>query len=342
MLNPVELSTSAQAVGAGKSVSPYPGVYPLRGTFRHLETLIGHTRLHQLYYPHGNLFVKLESQNLFGSIKDRPAWYILKKAFEADLIGPGSTIIESTSGNFGISLACLCKALGLKFIPVIDPNISAEKESVLRLNGSEVMKVTERDETGGFLLNRLKKVKEYLLQYPDAFTTNQYENANNYLAYYHTLAEEIIQQFTQLDYLFVSVSTGGTITGLSLRLKEHFKNLQVIGVDVEGSLIFSHQPAIRHISGMGSSIRTPFFDRALIDDHLILSQAAIIKGCHELYHDHHLFMGGSSGAAYAAADRVLKKLNKHHVNALFIAPDAGHSYIDTLYNPTWIQQILPV
>lgn len=329
---------SASAISSGNSLQAANTAEKLQKAIRRLDALIGNTKLYQLNYPCGNLYTKMESQNFFGSIKDRPAFYILKKAIEDQLIDVNTTVIESTSGNFGISLANICRALGIRFIPVIDPNISAEKESILHLNGCQVLKVTERDATGGYLLNRLGAVKAYMDTHPGAYTTNQYGNPNNYLSYYYTLAEEIVQQCPKLDYLFVSVSTGGTITGLSLRLKEHFKHIRIIGVDVEGSLIFNDKPAIRRISGMGSSIRTAFFDQALIDDYIILSEAEIVQGCRNLYAQHHLFMGGSSGAAYAAADQVMKKMNKHTINALFIAPDAGHSYIDTIYNQQWVEQ----
>ena len=301
-----------------------------------LELLVGGTKLHKLTYRYANLFTKLEHQNFFGSIKDRPALYILKKAIEQNLIRQQTTVIESTSGNFGIALASICKALKVKFIAVVDPNISSEKERILRLNKADIIKVTESDPTGGYLLNRIKTVKRFLSDNPNSYSPNQYENPNNYLAYYHTLGKEISNAFSRLDYAFISVSTGGTITGLSNHLKEQFKGIKIIGVDVQGSLIFSDKPAIRKISGMGASMRTSLFDKALIDDFVILSQAEIIKGSRDLLDEHNLFLGGSAGAAYAAADMFLKKMNKKEVNAIFISPDSGSSYLDTLYNSDWV------
>ena len=301
-----------------------------------LEDLIGKTKLYKLNYSYGNLYAKLEQQNFFGSIKDRPAFYILKKAIEENLINEDSTVIESTSGNFGIALAGICKALKIKFIPVIDPNVSTEKENILRLNCSEIIKISEPDKTGGFLLNRIAAVRKYLKEHENAYTPNQYENPNNYMAYYHSLGDEIGDKFAKLDYAFISVSTGGTITGLSNRLKEQYKNIVIIAVDVEGSLIFSDKPKIRKISGMGASLRTAFFDKAIIDDFIILSQAEIVQGCQDLLTEHNLFLGSSSGAAYAAANKVLKKMNKKTINAIFISPDAGISYLDTIYNNEWV------
>lgn len=301
-----------------------------------IEALMGPTKLHQLNYDFGNLYTKLEYQNIFGSIKDRPAYYILKKAIENELINDDTTIIESSSGNFAIALSSICKVLGLKFIAVIDPNISKEKEKLLILNGSDFIRVTERDETGGYLLNRIKKVKEFVASNINSYTPNQYENPDNYLAYYYTLGEEICNSFSRLDYAFISVSTGGTITGLSRRLKEKFKDIIIIGVDVEGSFVFNNEPAIRQLSGIGASKRTVLFNDALIDDHIILSQSEIIQGCNQLKSEHNLFLGASSGAAYAASDKILKKINKKSINALFISPDSGHSYLDTIYDQSWV------
>lgn len=305
---------------------------------RQLDHLIGNTRLHKLDYAHGDLYTKLESQNFFGSIKDRPAYFILKKAIESQLIDENSAVVESTSGNFGIALACICRALRIKFVSVIDPNISAEKEKILSLNGAEIIKVTERDETGGYLLNRIATVKDYIRTHENSYTPNQYGNPNNYLSYYHTLGAEIGRSMPHLDFAFISVSTGGTIAGLSHRLKEHFKGIRIIAVDVEGSMIFDNKPALRKITGMGASMRTELVDKALIDDVVILSQREIIKGCRELLSEHGLFLGASSGAAYAAASRWLKKPGNRNRTSLFISPDAGSSYIDTIFDQGWVNE----
>lgn len=311
-------------------------------SLKRLERLIGNTKLHKLNSVPANLHVKLEHQNGFGSIKDRAAFYIIKSAIEKKIIKSDTSIIESTSGNFGISLANICKALQLNFIPVIDPNISREKETQLKLLCSSMIKVEEVDETGGYLLNRIKTVKKYIEENTNVFNPNQYENPNNYMAYYHTLGEEICTKFSKLDYAFISVSTGGTITGLSIKLKQKFKDITIVGVDVEGSMIFSNKIKTRRISGIGASQRSAFFDKSLIDDYVILSQHDIIKGCNELLLKHNLFLGASSGAAYYAAVSYLEKVRKHKANAVFIAPDAGHSYLASIYNSDWVAKNIAI
>jgi N-(2-amino-2-carboxyethyl)-L-glutamate synthase len=301
-----------------------------------IENLIGNTFLHQLKFPYCNLYTKLEYQNCFGSIKDRPALYILKKLCYENKLTADQVIVESTSGNFGIALAGICRAIGLKFVAVIDPNISLQKEQLLRLLSHDVIKVTERDETGGYLINRIKTVNEFVSINKNSFNPNQYENPDNYLSYYNTLGTEICKSFTKLDYAFISVSSGGTIIGLSRKLKEEFPSIKIVGVDVEGSVIFSNVAKKRHLSGLGASKRTPLLEKALIDDFVILSEREIVGACKELLTYHSLLVGPSAGAAYCAAKNLMSHENRNNANALFITPDSGSGYLDTIFNDTWI------
>jgi 2,3-diaminopropionate biosynthesis protein SbnA len=300
-----------------------------------LESLIGNTTLYKLEEPEANIYTKLEYENFFGSIKDRAAFFIMKNAILSGVIHSDTIIIESTSGNFGIALAGICKMLGLKFIPVIDPNICRQKEQVLGLLAYDVIKVTERDKTGGYLLNRLKAVNEFLATNPGSYNPNQYENPNNYLSYYYTLGEEICDSFDRLDFVFISVSSGGTVIGLSKRLKEKIPHVKVVAVDVEGSMIFAKEQKARKLPGIGASKRSPLIDKAYIDDIIILSEMQIVEGCLELVNRHNLLLGVSSGAAYYACRQVLQTAGGSDCNAVFISPDNGISYIDTVYSREW-------
>lgn len=307
-------------------------------TIADLDRIVHHTPLLKLKHSDQHLYAKLEYTNLMGSIKDRAACYILKNAISQGRIDESSVIVESTSGNFGVALAVLCKKLGLKFVPVIDANITQEKEALLEALAHEIVKVEERDSTGGYLLNRLAKVQELLRELPGSFNPNQYENPDNYLSYYHTLASEICDSFTRLDFAFVSVSTGGTVTGLSLRLKEKFPGVKIIAVDIEGSVVFGQTPCIRRISGLGSSFRTPIIEHALIDNVMILSHQQIVEGCNMLLREQGIFAGGSSGAAYYAAVSTLESMRSKGQQAVFICPDKGSAYLDTIYNQKWVDQ----
>lgn len=286
-----------------------------------------------------NLFAQLEYYNLTGSIKDRPAYHILLNAIKKGKVDQRTTIIESSSGNFGIALATICKQLGLKFIPVIDANTSQEKENILKLLSHSVVKVNERDETGGYLLNRLRFIEGYLKNNENCYNPNQYENKDNYMSYYYTLGEEIEKNFENLDAVFISVSSGGTITGLSLKLKEVFKDVKIVAVDVKGSLVFRKESAVRNVSGIGSSKRAPIIEMAQIDDVVILDENEIIEGCKDLLNEQTIFGGSSSGAAYIAAKRYLRNRKGPGGNALIICPDKGNDYINTIYNEAWRNEI---
>jgi N-(2-amino-2-carboxyethyl)-L-glutamate synthase len=205
----------------------------------------------------------------------------------------------------------------------------------LNLLADEVVKITERDETGGYLLNRIRYIEQFKSSGENCFNPNQYENPDNYLSYYHGLGEEISRNYHDLNYLFVSVSSGGTITGLSMKLKESFPNIQIIGVDVEGSLVFQDVAARRHISGIGSSKRSPIINAAKIDDVIILPESEIIEGCDRLLREQTIFGGASSGAVYSGARKYLKGIKSNKASALIVCPDKGIDYINTIYNMKW-------
>src|SRR5262249_23713367 len=198
-----------------------------------------------------NLFAKLEYVNPVGSINDRSAYWILKRAIERGEICEETTVIESSSGNFASALAAFTHLIGLRFIPVIDPNISGTYESVLRRMCPRVEKVEDRDDTGGFLKNRLEMVKHLCATIPNAYWPNQYGNLDAMEAHYQLTAAEICADFDSLDYVFIPVSTAGTIAGVSRRLKERYPKIRVIAVDSEGSVIFGGAPRKRHIPGIG-------------------------------------------------------------------------------------------
>src|SRR5947209_5630520 len=205
-----------------------------------------------------NLFAKLEYVNPVGSIKDRVAYWILKRAAERGEICEETTVIESSSGNFAAALAAFTHLAGLRFIPVIDPSISSTYESFLRRMCPTVVKVEERDDTGGFLKTRLQKVKELCATIPNAYWTNQYGNLDAVEAHYELTAGEICADFDSLDYVFIGVSTAGTIAGMSRRLKHRYPKVRIVTVDSASSVIFRRPRRKRHIPCVGSSIFTPF------------------------------------------------------------------------------------
>src|SRR5438094_6483448 len=229
-----------------------------------------------------NLFAKLEYVNPVGSIKDRPAYWILKRAAERGEICDETTVIESSSGNFAAALAAFTHLVGLRFIPVIDPNISGTYESFLRRLCPTVVKVEERDDTGGFLKTRLQKVEQLCATIPNAYWTNQYGNPDAMEAHYELTGTQICADFDSLDYVFIGVGTAGTIAGVSRRLKERYANIRVIAVDTEGSAIFGRAPRKLHLPGVRTSVVPPLLSYAKIDDVVLIFDRDTVQACRDV------------------------------------------------------------
>jgi amino acid adenylation domain-containing protein len=164
-------------------------------------------------------------------------------------------------------------------------------------------------------------------------------NPLNAEAYHHSLGNEICQQMENIDYIFMGVSSGGTITGVSNKIKERFPRAKVIAVDIVGSVIFGHPPRKRYIPGIGSSMVPEILKKAKIDDVMMIDEVSTIDMCHELLKEHYIFAGGSSGSAFAAIKRYFagKKLKKK-VNVVTVFADRGERYADTIYNEKWCRE----
>jgi N-(2-amino-2-carboxyethyl)-L-glutamate synthase len=305
-----------------------------------LARLFRPTPLVHLDDPDLELCAKLEYFNPIGSVKDRPAYWILRAAAARGEIDERTTIVESSSGNFALALASFCRFLGLPFIPVIDPNVPAASEMFLRGNCAEVVKVEERDDTGGFLKTRLAAVERIRARSSNVFWTRQYENLDGVEAHYMLTGREIVDQTSELDFVFVAVSTLSTIAGVSQRLKESFPRVTVVAVDSVGSVIFGGPPSTRHISGLGSSIVPPLVASSSIDEVVMVPEQASAAACQELMRRHGLFVGGSSGAAYAAIKRHLPTIRGgRKPRVLFLCADRGTPYADTIFNQEWSRRL---
>src|SRR5947208_639130 len=287
-----------------------------------------------------NLFANPEYVNPVGSIKYRTAYWILKRAAERGQICDKTTVIESSSGNFASALAAFTRLIGLRFIPVIDPKISSTYESFLRRICPTVVKVEDLDDTGGYLKTRLEMVHRLCATIPHSYWPNQYGNPDAAEAHYKLTAGEICANFHSLDYVFIGVSSAGTIAGVSRRLKERYPNVRIIAVDAEGSVIFGGAPLKRHIPGIGSSIVPPLLSHARIDDVVKIPERETVQACRELLTTHGLFVGGSSGSAYAAIKRYRAKMSgPKRPTVLFLCADRGTPYLDTVFDPTWARRL---
>jgi cysteine synthase A len=288
-----------------------------------------------------NLYAKLESYNPTGSMKDRSASYIIQKLLNSGEINKDTVLIESSSGNFGIALSAYCKKFGLQFYCVVDPNISATNEYLIANLSTKMIKVDKVDKNGGYLLSRIEKVKELHEEIQNSYWVNQYGNPYNAEAYRETLGKEICNDMDTIDYIFLGVSSGGTITGVSQKVKEIFPRAKVIAVDTVGSVIFGGVPQKRYIPGIGSSMVPDILQHAKIDEVVMVDETIAVEMCHELLQQQCLFVGGSSGSVYAGIKKYFEgKVFNKKPNVVAVFADRGDRYMDTIYNEEWSARFL--
>lgn len=281
------------------------------------------------------VIAKLELMNPGGSMKDRSARYIVECGLREGSIGPGSHLVESSSGNFGIALAIAARIHGLRFTCVLDPKAAPANVAILRHLGAEVDLVSEPDEMGGYLHTRIRRVREIVAGSRGAIWINQYANDRNWQAHYHGTGAELTRQLVHPpSYLFGAVSTTGSLLGCSRRLRESFPELRVIAVDAVGSVIFGGSPGRRDVPGIGASRVPELLAPAEIDDVVHVNDFETAVGCRDLLAAEGIFAGGSTGAVVAAIRRMLPGLPRPcRVVAVF--PDRGDRYLDLVYDDDW-------
>lgn len=296
--------------------------------------------LHRLFpQPDVEVLAKLEFMNPSGSMKDRPARYIIEQGLADGSIPRGAHLVESSSGNFGIALAIAARLYGLTFTCVVDPKAASANVAILRQLGVDVDTVDEPDGEGGYLQTRIRRVQELLRERPSAIWINQYANARNWLAYYHGTGAEMCEQLVRPpDYLFAAVSTTGSILGCARRLRERFPALRVVAVDAVGSIIFGGPPGRRDIPGIGASRVPELLAPQEIDKVVQVEDLTAAQACRTLLATEGIFAGGSTGAVVAAISRTLPELPRP-CRVLTIFPDRGDRYLDLVYNDEWLAEL---
>ncbi len=305
-------------------------------------SLVGNTPIVELsqFFKnfHFRLFAKLEAFNPGGSIKDRPALNIIKTALARGVIHPGSTIIESSSGNMGIGLAQACRYYGMRLICVVDAKTTAQNISILKAYGAEIDLVSEPDpQTGEYLQARINRVQSLLHSIPDSFWPDQYSNIQNAIAHEQTMHEIATALGGKVDYLFCSTSTCGTIRGCATYARNHELQTKVLAVDAIGSVLFSDKSAKRLIPGHGAAIVPRLLQRDLIDEVIHVSDLECIVGCRRLVKEEAILVGGSSGAVIMAVERMRNTIAAG-ATCVAIFPDRGERYLDTIYSDGWVER----
>jgi cysteine synthase len=277
------------------------------------------------------LRLKLESCNPCGSLKDRIAVALIDRVAES--VDERTAIIESTSGNLGVAMAAVCRQRGIRFNAVVDLRTSQSLIIRMRRLGAEVNVIGEPDSCGGYLLSRLRHVREQLAARPELVWTNQYENDANPGTHCLTTGPELCRQVPGFATVLVPVSTGGTLAGLTRFARGENVPWRLVGVDVIGSVALGRAPGQRLLSGIGSSRPSSFLDPASVTAvHVRASQA--IAACLWLSEHAGVDVGGSSGAVVAAGLSMFR--DEADLDELVcICPDGGDRYLSTIYAATW-------
>ena len=288
-----------------------------------LLSAIGNTPLVELNNLNENskvrIFGKLEGSNPGGSVKDRPAYYMLKKAEESgELIG-GKIILEPTSGNTGIALAMIGAAKGYKVKLCMPECVSLERRSIIEAFGAEVVLTPAKETTDG----AIKKAHQLIAEEPDKYyMPNQFENENNILAHYETTGPEIFSQTNgEIDVLVAGMGTGGTLMGTGKYLKEKKPQIKVIGIE----------PTIGHkiqgLKNMKEAIVPKIYHPEELDEKITVEDDPAYEIARLLATKEGIFVGMSSGAAVVGALRIAGKMNSGII--VVILPDRGDRYLST-------------
>ena len=266
------------------------------------------------------IFAKLEGNNPGGSVKDRPALYMINKAEQSGQLAKGKTILEPTSGNMGIALAMIGASKGYHVRLTLPECVSTERRHILEAYGAEVILTPAREGTDG----AIRMAHKILNDNPDKyFMPNQFTNANNPLAHYETTAPEIFRQSGgQIDVFVAGMGTTGTLMGVSRYLKEKSKNIKIIGIEPPPG------HAIQGLKNMSESIVPDIYDRDQLDDVITINDEEAFEMARRLASEEGIFAGISSGAAVAGALRVAEGMKSGTV--VTIKPDRGDRYLSTM------------
>ena len=281
------------------------------------------TSLQKIYIENCPLYLKLEGENVSGSIKDRVARFILDEAEKNGKLQKGGLVVEATSGNTGIGLAHLCKQRGYRAVIVMPDSMSEERRNLIRHFGGEVL-LTEGKLGMQGSLDRAKA----LCQEENGYFADQFCNFAGVRAHLEETAPELWAQMEgEVDILVAGVGTGGTITGIGRYLKDKNPQIQVIAVEPKSSPLLSEGWSAPHgIQGIGANFVPPILDTSIYDEIVSVQDAEAITMTKRLYKEHNLYVGISSGAAVHAALEVAKRKENRDKKIAVICPDEGGRY----------------
>ncbi|NLV92042.1 MAG: cysteine synthase A [Firmicutes bacterium] len=298
-----------------------------------IVSLIGQTPVVKLnrVVPEGSaeVWVKLESFNPGGSVKDRIAANMVKRAEEAGALKPGGTIVEPTSGNTGVGLAMVAAAKGYRCILVMPDTMSIERRRLLQMYGAELVLTPGTEGMKG----AIAKAMELVESNPGYFMPQQFENPANPEIHLQTTAAEVWEQMEgQLDAFVSGIGTGGTVTGVGKVLKERLPEVKIVAVEPVNSPVLSGgQPGSHRIQGIGAGFVPQVLDTEVLDEIVTVEDNDAFQAAGRLAREEGILVGVSSGAAVVAALQVAKKLGAGK-RVLAILPDTGERYLSMAEN----------
>ena len=296
--------------------------------------LIGRTPMLRLsevekkYALSARLYAKLEMFNPGGSVKDRAALFMIENACRSGVVGEGSTVIEATSGNLGISLAMLSSAFGYRALILMPEGMSVERRKIIEAYGGEVI-LTEAEQG---MKGAIKRAEELAFDLHNSYICSQFTNPQNSLAHYMTTGPEIYNEREgDIDIFVAGVGTGGTLMGAGRYLKEKNPGISIVAVEPEESAVLSGNKAgIHKIQGIGGGFLPPLVDMSLVDEVIMVeSERAVALTC-ELALVEGIFAGISSGAALAGAISMAQRNENKNKSIVTLFADGGEKYLSVL------------
>lgn len=293
-----------------------------------MDEIIGSTPFIKIKYKYnGNIrevFIKLEYYNLTGSIKDRMAYYIIKGAYDMGKLKEGQTIIEATSGNTGISFAALGNLCHNPVVIFMPDWVSSERKKIMEMFGVKVRLVSKKD--GGF--KKCIELADKLSKDIDGFRPNQFNNPDNVKAHYLTTGTEIVNALDCIGGFVSGIGTGGTLMGISKKLKEKNPNLVVCAIEPDKMPLLTMGKAIENhkIDGIGDDFVPELVDKNLIDKVIDINDDDAINMSRLLSQKLGLGVGISSGANFLGSVLLNEEVAG---NIVSVFPDDNKKYLTT-------------
>lgn len=300
---------------------------------------------HELTCP---LYAKMETLNPGGSVKDRVGLYIIEQAEKRGELKPGGTVVEATSGNTGVGLAIASALKGYKTIFVMPDKMSNEKIQLLRSYGARVV-ITPTAVAPEDPRSYYEVAKRLARETPNAILANQYHNPDNPKTHELQTGPELWEQTGgRVTDVIIGMGTGGTISGVGRYLKSRNRDVRIVGVDIEGSIlkeIWENNGAIPpgveattyKLEGIGEDFLPSTTDLSVVDEIVRVNDREGFLWARQLVRQEGIFAGGSSGAALAGALKYCRRLGPERL-AVVVFPDAGARYLSKFYDNKWMRE----